>query len=397
VKLPALLIVSLSVGGGCFRDSFFPANSEADFPGRPPPVPAGSPLEEDIAAGYSRYYAVLGTLGQWRADDLYGEEWCPAGVDPSKFVPYRSKGHWAAGEDPTDPPHWESEEHAAAWEEITTHHGWWVYDDRHERQGMPPRWCWVPGNESTPARVLWRVGGGFVAWAPEPPPTDPDDEGDNEDLLDWDFEFIGSLYDDSIDNALLSGEASETADALTHRGEEERHRQRRNRVGPSRSEVVGARQALAGYVAAHPEVSGNGRVAATPKVSPHPETGAGSTPSGMSLYAHLSKGPHPPSEGVPRIPSGGFHSSRTEPYGGSLGHSSFASSAGSTGSGHSFSGSSGRSGSAASSGSSFSGGGSSSHSSFGHGSSSSSSHSSGDGGCGGHSSAAGPPHTGGRR
>ena len=253
MKPVAVLIVACALGGGCFRDALLTTNPENDpFPGDPKPVPPGSPLERDIASGHRQYETALASFGKWSSDPLYGVKWCPTMVDASTWVPYRSKGHWAAAEPPPGSPYWVSDDDEGAWGIITTHHGWWVYE---EPPGSTSRWCWVPGAESTPARVVWRTGDGYVAWAPEPPPTDPDcDAADNDDL-EWVFELIGTLLDDALDWGVLTGGAAHTASVATRRSREGRgvgHGNGSSRVGPPRKAVAEARSALSSYVAAHP-------------------------------------------------------------------------------------------------------------------------------------------------
>ncbi len=296
----AALIVIITLGGGCLRDAVL----GHDFPGKDHPVVHGSPLEADITAGYQTYRNVLSEFGQWRADDVYLFEWCPKTVDPTTFVPYRSGGHWTAGDDPEDTPSWESD-YWTAWGTITTHHGWWVFDDRADM----PLWCWVPGAESTPARVVWRTGDGYVAWAPAPPPTDPDEEADDDDSLHWVFELCGTLLDDALELFVLRGDAVlDLANAMSHwvrAGGEHGHGRR---VGPTRGEVAGARRALSEYVLAHPEVGRDGaRGPGAPSPTTRSAEGSGtSLPSGMSLYGHMHHASDFGSEarngsGLPRI------------------------------------------------------------------------------------------------
>lgn len=46
---------------------------------------------------------------------------------------------------------------------IVFHYGYWNYDPRYG-------WFWIPGYDWAPARVRWVYYGGYVAWAPLPPP-----------------------------------------------------------------------------------------------------------------------------------------------------------------------------------------------------------------------------------
>jgi hypothetical protein len=108
MKPAAALIVIVTLGGGCFRDAV-----GDDFPGQAHRVVRGGWLDEDITAGYMTYRRVLADFGKWKADDVYVFELCPTTVDPKTFVPYRSGGHWAAGDDPADTPYWQSDDGTA--------------------------------------------------------------------------------------------------------------------------------------------------------------------------------------------------------------------------------------------------------------------------------------------
>jgi hypothetical protein len=348
--IPAL-VISCALWGGCFREA---VQRPDDFTIPPKPVTPGSPLEREIVAGYRQYREALASGGTWQPDETYEFKWCPAGVDASTFVPYRSRGRWVAGEDPSATPSWAPSDGAApVGGDITTHHGWWVLD---EPPGAPARWCWVPSVESTPGRVVWREGDGFVGWAPEPPPIDADE--DDQDDLAWTFEFAGTLFDD-IDPSVLTDSAAESARAATQAPIEGR---RAGRTGPSRGTVVAARGALGGFVAAHPSV------APSPSVGGAHRAAAVPLPRAMAIYGEMkrehSSGGGGPSEGLPRIPVVSAH--RSESFSGHS--SSFTAPQGhawheparvamqSGGSGHAFSGSAG-SGHSASSHSSSSGSG----------------------------------------
>lgn len=96
----------------------------------------------------------LQPMGQWVATSDYGACWIPQGV-PVGWRPYTA-GRWVYTECGWT---WVSEE---PWGHITYHYGSWV---DHPRYG----WIWVPGRVWAPAWVAWRVGGGYVGWAPLPP------------------------------------------------------------------------------------------------------------------------------------------------------------------------------------------------------------------------------------
>jgi len=222
-------------------------------------VPNDGPLGGDIAAGYREYGSMLERWGRWSDDALYGEHWCPRGVDPARFVPYQSNGHWGAPETassgargPAGSPFWLSDD-AATWGDVTMHHGWWVHLDQRTPVGQ---WCWIPGAEETAARVVWRVAEGFVAWAPEPPVFDDTEDDSDADRLAWSYELLGTLLDDVIDQALLTGDAARTADRATWGARRTgKHAGSPNRPGPTSAQVAQARHALTDYVVAHPVVS----------------------------------------------------------------------------------------------------------------------------------------------
>ncbi|HTL59574.1 MAG TPA: DUF6600 domain-containing protein, partial [Candidatus Limnocylindrales bacterium] len=56
--------------------------------------------------------------------------------------------------------YWHSEE---PWGWACYHYGYWAEDPAYG-------WVWVPGVEWAPAWVSWRVGGGYIGWAPMAPP-----------------------------------------------------------------------------------------------------------------------------------------------------------------------------------------------------------------------------------
>ncbi len=100
------------------------------------------------------FYAPLASSGTWIEVGTYGRCWRPAGV-AVEWRPYCA-GHWVW----TDCGwYWASDE---PWGWACYHYGWWVYDPVYA-------WIWVPGIEWSPAWVSWRVGGGYVGWAPLPP------------------------------------------------------------------------------------------------------------------------------------------------------------------------------------------------------------------------------------
>jgi hypothetical protein len=101
------------------------------------------------------FYAPLSAHGAWIEVGSYGRCWRPASV-AVEWRPY-CEGHWVW----TDCGwYWASDE---PWGWACYHYGYWVRDP-------VQAWIWVPGVEWGPAWVSWRVGGGYIGWAPLPPP-----------------------------------------------------------------------------------------------------------------------------------------------------------------------------------------------------------------------------------
>jgi hypothetical protein len=93
----------------------------------------------------------LALHGQWIVVARYGRVWHPLHV-AAGWQPYLY-GEWVWTEDGwfwlTDEP----------WGWATYHYGRWAWDPA-------LGWFWVPGTVWAPAWVAWRVGDGFVGWAP---------------------------------------------------------------------------------------------------------------------------------------------------------------------------------------------------------------------------------------
>ena len=84
----------------------------------------------------------------------YGTVWKPYADDT--WQPY-SDGQW----DWTDQGWmWDSNE-PYGW--IVYHYGYWQFTDY-------DGWFWIPGYDWAPARVSWYNSGGYIGWAPLPPP-----------------------------------------------------------------------------------------------------------------------------------------------------------------------------------------------------------------------------------
>jgi hypothetical protein len=218
-------------------------------------------LEGDVSAGYHAYATTLQRWGRWSADPLYAVRWCPSGIDPSTFVPYRADGHWSpsAGDAkawgaPPGAPFWLSDD-SETWGDITMHHGWWVHIEEGAPQGA---WCWIPGAAETAGRVVWRSADGFVGWAPEPPTEEDADDAEVDDSA-WSYELLGTLFDEVLDPALLVDDAAAVARAATRAARRDpANPARPRRFGPPSTQVATARKALSGYVLAHPEVASDG-------------------------------------------------------------------------------------------------------------------------------------------
>src|SRR5262249_49621082 len=236
---------------------------------------------DDVGAGFAAYKDVLARWGEWSPDESYGVHWCPrpgaAFPAAAPFQPYRERGHWDAKEDastygaPPGSPSWVSDDGETAGES-PGRHGWWVQvpDDKDVLSQISP-WCWVPGIEETPARVVWRSGGGFLGWAPEPPSwIDDGDEGLYA-YFEWTFVMEGGLLEDDLDDQCLDGDAQLVAANATSRnpvvqvfdptsgkwGEEKKKSaslQRFARIGPNMREVRDAKKALVAYAQNHPEI-----------------------------------------------------------------------------------------------------------------------------------------------
>lgn len=99
----------------------------------------------------SDFDAPLQSDGTWVDDQTYGRCFRPSEV-ASDWEPY-CDGQWVS----TDAGwYWDSDE---PWAWACYHYGTWV-----DNPGFG--WIWVPGMQWAPAWVDWRIGGGYVGWAP---------------------------------------------------------------------------------------------------------------------------------------------------------------------------------------------------------------------------------------
>ena len=112
--------------------------------------------EFEVSAGISihsttDFDAPLASLGAWVNVPRYGHCWRPSGV-AADWRPY-CEGHWEW----TDCGwYWVSDE---PWGWACCHYGSWVDDPDYG-------WVWLPGTEWAPAWVNWRIGNGYIGWAP---------------------------------------------------------------------------------------------------------------------------------------------------------------------------------------------------------------------------------------
>jgi hypothetical protein len=120
---------------------------------------ANSFADLEVSAGISIHAAAdfevpLAPLGTWVDVGAYGHCWHPRGVAVD-WRPY-CDGRWEY----TDCGwYWDSEE---PWGWACCHYGSWVDDPTYG-------WLWVPGTDWAPAWVSWRIGDGYIGWAPMPP------------------------------------------------------------------------------------------------------------------------------------------------------------------------------------------------------------------------------------
>ena len=97
------------------------------------------------------FYEPLTPDGVWVEVGGYGRCWHPAGVAVG-WRPY-CDGTWVW----TDCGwYWQSDE---PWAWACYHYGSWIFDPVYG-------WVWIPGVEWAPAWVYWRLGGGYIGWAP---------------------------------------------------------------------------------------------------------------------------------------------------------------------------------------------------------------------------------------
>src|SRR5205085_1970840 len=106
---------------------------------------------------YQDFQSTLASYGNWVSTEQYGQVWVPStDVVGTDFTPYYSGGHWTM----TD----------YGWTWVSDYNWGWApfHYGRWSRIGNYG-WGWIPGRIWGPAWVHWRLGGGYVGWAPLPP------------------------------------------------------------------------------------------------------------------------------------------------------------------------------------------------------------------------------------
>jgi hypothetical protein len=115
-------------------------------------------VQVDVNAGSSVTFETfqdnLSPYGEWVSAGSYGRVWRPMRVY-SGWRPYYD-GSWQWTDEGWL---WVSSE---PWGWATYHYGRWAFDSYYG-------WVWVPGYQWAPAWVSWRVGGGYIGWAPLSP------------------------------------------------------------------------------------------------------------------------------------------------------------------------------------------------------------------------------------
>ncbi len=96
----------------------------------------------------------LDSYGRWINVPGLGTVWRP--YDENNWQPY-ANGHWVWTNDGWM---WDSYE-PYGW--VVYHYGYWQFDNYYG-------WVWLPSYDWQPARVVWYHSGGYVGWAPLPPP-----------------------------------------------------------------------------------------------------------------------------------------------------------------------------------------------------------------------------------
>ena len=123
---------------------------------QPPQADDQQAYADDDPSALTAFRDVLDPYGTWVSDPTYGLVWVPnPTATGAGFEPYVSSGHWTYNNGWT----WVSD---YPWGWVPFHYGRWV-------QTSSEGWAWVPGRTYSGAWVDWRVGNGYVGWAPAAP------------------------------------------------------------------------------------------------------------------------------------------------------------------------------------------------------------------------------------
>jgi len=100
------------------------------------------------------FYDELSPYGDWVHNREYGYVWIPH--VGGNFYPYASNGRWVLSDYGWT---WLSD---YPWGWAAFHYGRWDLDPQYG-------WFWFPGDQWSPAWVVWRQGDGYFGWAPMRP------------------------------------------------------------------------------------------------------------------------------------------------------------------------------------------------------------------------------------
>ncbi len=111
------------------------------------------PPDGEVQANFDE---ALSPYGEWT--DVDGTRaWRPAAsVVGEDFQPYATNGQWVS----SDYGWYFQSDYPWGWAPF--HYGRWAMDPNYG-------WIWIPGTVWAPAWVDWRIGGGYIGWAPLPP------------------------------------------------------------------------------------------------------------------------------------------------------------------------------------------------------------------------------------
>jgi hypothetical protein len=117
-----------------------------DWTVTPPPEADVQPNFEDALSPYGDWVSVDGSQAWHPSPSVVGED----------FQPYATNGQWVS----SDYGWYFQSEYPWGWAPF--HYGRWAMDPTYG-------WIWIPGTVWAPAWVDWRIGGGYIGWAPLPP------------------------------------------------------------------------------------------------------------------------------------------------------------------------------------------------------------------------------------